>query len=96
MLGLTSQKIPMMQMVLQLFTVKGICSIILINRKYVEMTEMSNSADFWRVGLVVTLFSFSIISRAGKVTFNMYFTTDYKISYVFFRLLRFSNVIEIL
>ncbi len=85
MLGLTSQKIPMMQRVLQLFTVKGICSIILgdIQKITVEMTEMSNSADFWRVGLVVTLFSFSIISRAGKVTFKMYFTTDYKISYVF-------------
>ncbi len=28
MWGLTSQKIPMMQRVLQLFTVKGICSIM--------------------------------------------------------------------
>ncbi len=29
MLGLMSQKIPIMQRVFQLFTVKGICSIIL-------------------------------------------------------------------
>ncbi len=85
MLGLTSQKIPMMQRVLRLFTVKGNCSIILddIQTITVEMTEMSNSADFWRGGVVVTLFSFSIISRAGKVTFKMYFTSDYKISNVF-------------
>ncbi len=45
MCDLTSQKIPMMQMVLQLFTVKGILCIILgdIQLIPVEITEMSNS-----------------------------------------------------
>ncbi len=82
MLGLTSQKIP--ENYVTVIYCKGNLQYYTdIQTITVEMTEMSNSADFWRVGLVVTLFSFSIISRAGKVTFKMYFTSDYKISYVF-------------